>query len=486
MSRRGEWPVRDGHRRLRSGLWIAVAVGVMAGLSPRLVLPALPHPDAQSHHPATGQGRPGQSLAASAAQTQRRYAAMLAGVGTTAPSTGGGAVAEAAAALAQSGQTESAEAQQAGVLLPATAGGTAAHTVPVVPVVPVVSVADTSHQAPVRPLRTLRPADLLVIAPATLPSAVLSAIRRLHGVGAADQLDAARVKVNGGLIPVLGVDPSAFRPFAARPTARSTALWRNVAGGAIAVSYLMGKQERLPLGGTVTVVGAKTEKLTVGGFGTVGIGGVDAVVSDSVARSLGMPAGNAIVISAPHVRLSNLISKVQRILPKGASVASLVAQAAERGVPGSAGAINVTASDGPGLTVTQIRAFLTAALSRVGMRYVWGGDGPTVFDCSGLVQWSMRQAGIVMPRVAADQAQTGPQVPLSELEPGDLLFYHTDPTAPNYISHVAIYLGKGLMVQAPEPGMDVEVVPAIFGAGFAGAVEVYPRVAAAVAADPAG
>ena len=409
---------------------------------------------------------------------------MLAGIGTAAPSAGGSAVAQAAAALAQSGQTETAEAQQAGVLFPATSGGSPVRTVPVAPVV---SVADTAHQAPVRPLRTLRPADLLVIAPTTLPRAVLSAIRKQHGVSAADQLDAARLKVNGSLIPVLGVNPSAFRPFAAKPTAKSAALWRNVAGGSIAVSYLMGKQERLPLGGGVTVTGARTEKLTVGGFGTVGIGGVDAVVSNSVARSLGMPSGNAIVISAPHTRLAALISKVQRILPKGASVAALVAQAAEKGAPGSAGAIDITASDGPGLTVTQIRAFLTAALSRVGMRYVWGGDGPTVFDCSGLVQWSMRQAGIVMPRVASDQAQTGPQVPLSELEPGDLLFYHTDPTAPNYISHVAIYLGKGLMVQAPEPGMDVEVVPAILGgAGFAGAVEIYPRVAAAVAADPAG
>ena len=65
--------------------------------------------------------------------------------------------------------------------------------------------------------------------------------------------------------------------------------------------------------------------------------------------------------------------------------------------------------------------------------------------------------------------------------PGDLLFYHTDPTAPTYISHVAIYLGKGLMLQAPEPGEDVQIVPAIFGGGFAGAVAVYPRVAAAVA-----
>ena len=90
-----------------------------------------------------------------------------------------------------------------------------------------------------------------------------------------------------------------------------------------------------------------------------------------------------------------------------------------------------------------------------------------------------------MPRVAADQALTGPAVPVSQLEPGDLLFYHTDPTAPTYISHVAIYLGNGWMIQAPEPGENVEVVPADFGTEFAGAVRVNVSQAAAVAASVA-
>jgi len=102
------------------------------------------------------------------------------------------------------------------------------------------------------------------------------------------------------------------------------------------------------------------------------------------------------------------------------------------------------------------------------------------------VQWSFAQAGVVMPRVAADQARAGPMVPVAQLQPGDLLFYHTDPTAPAYISHVAIYLGNNMMLQAPRPGLDVEVVPLDTGAGFAGAVQVYPRVAAAVAAGLAG
>ena len=482
--------MRDGTRRLRSGLWIAVAVGVAACLSPKLVVPDLSGTSgasgqlgapAANSSAATSTGISGsaaaQNAAAARAAVERRYASVFSSIGATPTSATGNALAAATAAREAAGQTEVAAAQQAGVLLPGEDGSSAS-------AVPAVSLA-ASSVAPVRPLRTLRSADLLVVAPTTLPAATISAIRKLSGVTAANLLDAARIKVNGGYVATLGVNPSTFREFAAKPTARSTVLWQNVADGGIAVSYLMGQQEKLPLGGAVKVEGARTEELRVGGFGTVGIGGVDAVVSDSVARSLGIPAGNAIVISAPHARLSTLMRKIQHVLPKAASVTSLVGQAAVRGLPGSAGA-DISSSDGPGLTVAQTKAFLTTALAQVGKPYVWGGDGPNVFDCSGLVQWSMRQAGITMPRVAVNQAQTGPRVALADLVPGDLLFYHTDPTAPTYISHVAIYLGKGLMLQAPEPGEDVQIVPAIFGGGFAGAVAVYPRVAAAVAANPAG
>ena len=479
--------MRDGIRRLRAGLWIAIAVGVVAGLCPQLVVASLPGSPA-SAQTTRGQTTAGQkaalgsSQAASAASAEWQYAAVLSDIGQKPSSAADNAVAEAAIARAQAGQTATAAAEAAGVFVPAGGGSPLS-------AVPVVKLTGRSAGPPIRQLRALHPADLLVIAPRTLPASAISDIRKLAGVTAANVLDAARIEVNGGEVATLGVDPSTFREFAAKPTAKSTVLWQNVADGGIAISYLMGLQEKLPIGGTVTVAGTRTEQLPVGGFGTVGISGVDAVVSDSVARSLGMPAGNAIVISAPNARLSTVMRKIAQILPKDASVAPLVAQAAERGLSvttGSAGAVGVAASDGPGLTIAQTRAFLTAALGQVGKPYVWGGDGPNVFDCSGLVQWSMRQAGIVMPRVAVDQAQTGPQLPVADLEPGDLLFYHTDPTAPTYISHVAIYLGNGLMLQAPQPGQDVQVVPAVFGAGFAGAVRVYPRVAAAVAGNPAG
>ena len=97
------------------------------------------------------------------------------------------------------------------------------------------------------------------------------------------------------------------------------------------------------------------------------------------------------------------------------------------------------------------------------------------------MQWAFAQAGVRMPRVAADQARTGLAVPVSQLQPGDLLFYHTDPTDPRYISHVAIYIGNGEMIQAPETGENVEVVPADTGSEFAGAVHIDPALAAAVA-----
>ena len=337
------------------------------------------------------------------------------------------------------------------------------------------------------PLHRLLEADLFVVAPITLRSSIAPAVRRLHGVVAAEPLDAARLQVGGKLTAMLGVDPSEFRAFAPKPTADSLRLWENVATGGVAVSYTMSKLDKLPLGHAVRVSGRRAEELPVAGLGTVGIGGVDAVVSDAVARSLGIPADNAIVISAPHADLSTLIKQIKKLLPRTAAVASLVAQSASTGVAETGGAAGITgaAADGSGLTNAEIVAFLEAAESRLGMPYVWGGDGPTDFDCSGLVQWSLARAGVVMPRVAAEQALTGPTVPLRELEPGDLLFYHTDPTAPDYISHVAIYLGDGEMLQAPMPGLDVEIVPADFGSEFAGAVAVYPKVAAAVAGDPA-
>ena len=217
------------------------------------------------------------------------------------------------------------------VPVPATPDGSVLLPAGVAP--SVAASAAAAQQLDVAPVGKLMRVDILVVSHDALPSNAAAKVARLPGVQAARAVDAARIQVNGKFVAMLGVDPSTFRDFAAGPTARSSQLWRNVAAGGIAVSYTMGRQDKLPLGGTVQVNGRQREALRVGGFGTVGIGGVDAVVSAQVARSLGFPVGNAIMVSAPHAQIASLVRKIKAKAPHGTLVEPLVTTAAT-GQPG--------------------------------------------------------------------------------------------------------------------------------------------------------
>ncbi|MFG2644117.1 NlpC/P60 family protein [Streptomyces sp. NPDC048370] len=98
-------------------------------------------------------------------------------------------------------------------------------------------------------------------------------------------------------------------------------------------------------------------------------------------------------------------------------------------------------------------AAVMAARSAIGSPYVWGATGPSAFDCSGLMVWSYRQAGISLPRTSAAQRAAGRQVPLSQAQPGDLVTYRSD------ASHVGIYAGNGQVIHAPYPGARVRYDP---------------------------
>ena len=199
------------------------------------------------------------------------------------------------------------------------------------------------HPPAVAPLRRTLQADLLIVAPHTLPHSVLTAVSRLPGVTAIEQIEAVRMRINGAYTAVLGVDPSVFRTFAARPTGASNALWDGVASGGIAVSYTMGKLDKLTLGGTVAATGRTAKRLRVVAFGTMGIGGVNAVVSDSVARSLGAPAGNAIVVSMRTSDFTADAAAAGRLIPKSAGVEQLVSLIT---VPGGAVTVNGSGAAG--------------------------------------------------------------------------------------------------------------------------------------------
>lgn len=97
------------------------------------------------------------------------------------------------------------------------------------------------------------------------------------------------------------------------------------------------------------------------------------------------------------------------------------------------------------------------ALAQVGKPYQWAATGPGSFDCSGLTQVAYRSAGLVIPRVAAAQWSAGQHVDLGDLRRGDLVFFAYDRQNPTTIHHVAMYLGDGLMVEAPFTGADVRV-----------------------------
>ncbi|UUV35869.1 NlpC/P60 family protein [Amycolatopsis roodepoortensis] len=100
---------------------------------------------------------------------------------------------------------------------------------------------------------------------------------------------------------------------------------------------------------------------------------------------------------------------------------------------------------------------LQAALSKRGSQYKWGATGPNTFDCSGLTSWAYKQAGVSLPRTSRQQYTAGKPVSLSQLMPGDLLFYDDGTGNPAAIHHVAIYVGEGKMVDAPTEGQVVDV-----------------------------
>ena len=91
------------------------------------------------------------------------------------------------------------------------------------------------------------------------------------------------------------------------------------------------------------------------------------------------------------------------------------------------------------------------ALSVRGKPYVWGAAGPDAFDCSGLVMWAYAKVGVHLDHFTGDQWQEGEHISRSQLRPGDLVFFFST------ISHVGMYIGNGLMVDAPSAGQDVMV-----------------------------
>ncbi|MEV5269635.1 C40 family peptidase [Streptomyces werraensis] len=93
------------------------------------------------------------------------------------------------------------------------------------------------------------------------------------------------------------------------------------------------------------------------------------------------------------------------------------------------------------------------AVEQLGKPYEWGAEGPKAYDCSGLTSEAWRAAGAEVPRTSQEQWARLERIDLTDLRPGDLVVYFHDAT------HVALYLGDGMVVQAPRPGARIKVSP---------------------------
>jgi hypothetical protein len=163
--------------------------------------------------------------------------------------------------------------------------------------------------------------------------------------------------------------------------------------------------------------------LIAGGVVAVSLGAGPVLRSAAVPRGLEPPA------SAPRVEHRTFAARPQ---PKRVSMGVLRRRARER----------------------KIRAVLRAAREAIGTPYVYGGERlHHGFDCSGLVQWAWRHAGVSLPRTSYTQRDAVPHVGRRHLHPGDLLFFY------HPISHVAIYVGHGRMIEAPHTGLRVRTIP---------------------------
>lgn len=108
-------------------------------------------------------------------------------------------------------------------------------------------------------------------------------------------------------------------------------------------------------------------------------------------------------------------------------------------------------------------AAIAYALAQVGDSYVYGAAGPSAFDCSGLTMMAWAQAGVALPHSSGAQTGSGPHIAMSDLQPGDLVFYYSP------VSHVGLYIGNGMIVHAANPGTGV-VVSGVGSMPYSGAV----------------
>jgi peptidoglycan DL-endopeptidase CwlO len=140
------------------------------------------------------------------------------------------------------------------------------------------------------------------------------------------------------------------------------------------------------------------------------------------------------------------------ITTEKATLASLTVPQQQTVTTATIGAGGTTTATYTGPTSSQADKAVAFAYAQLGKPYQWGATGPSSFDCSGLAQAAWASAGVAIPRDTYEQWSGLPHIASSAIQPGDLLYY-------DGVGHVAIYVGNGYIIDAPQTGMDVEKIP---------------------------
>lgn len=111
---------------------------------------------------------------------------------------------------------------------------------------------------------------------------------------------------------------------------------------------------------------------------------------------------------------------------------------------------------------TKTEYLVSDAKSYLGKKYVWGGTNPNFgADCSGFVQYVYKKQGVMLPRTAYAQSKVGQNIPVSQLQKGDLLFFLTDKKRGIPVTHVGMYLGNGSFIHAASKDKGVIITPLV-------------------------
>jgi hypothetical protein len=199
--------------------------------------------------------------------------------------------------------------------------------------------------------------DLLIVAPRGLSRQQVARLDAISGVRDLISFDGAQLSVGGRSVSVIGVNPSAFRPWVPVRTASDQALWTALGQGQFLAADTAGQRLALRAGANYKLAGATAQVLRYAGQARLGLNGVDLVVSQSMSVRLGLVHQVAALISAPGVSMARLTSAVTSILGPGGKMESLRSQQltapAPRGIaPGSGGS---------GLPTTYLQLFQESA-----------------------------------------------------------------------------------------------------------------------------